>query len=98
MKENTPEIKEDKRKKTSSQNLAKARQAKLDKLKQEKIDKAKEYEFNDESDSDSSSDDEAIIIKPRKKKNTKPQTPIEKDPIKQELAENLFKVLQLRRN
>lgn len=82
------EVKEDKRKKTSSKNLAKARQAKLEKLKQEKISNASKYEIiDDESDSDYSSDEDAIVIKTKKKQAKKPVQTQTEDPIKKELAE-----------
>lgn len=65
------EQKEDKRKVTSSKNLAKARQAKLDKLKEKK--EKQEYQFEDESSDSSSSDEDVIVVKPkpRKKKQQK---------------------------
>lgn len=82
-------IKEDKRKKTSSANLAKARQTKIDKLKQKKEEKASKYEIVDDSDSDteSSSDEDSIVITSKKKQIKKPPVPISDDPIKKELAE-----------
>lgn len=88
MTEEQVKLKEDKRKKTSAQNLAKARKSKLEKLKKDKEEKASQYQILDDgSDSESSSsDDDAIIIKSKKKKQPK-KKPIETDPIKQELAE-----------
>lgn len=70
------EQKEDKRKVTSSKNLAKARQAKLDKLKEKK--EKQEYQFEDESSDSSSSDEDVIVVKPKPRK--KKQVPQKQEP------------------
>lgn len=81
--------KTDKRKLSSSKNLAKARQTKLDRLARNKEEKTTEYHFEDDLSTDSDSEEDVIIVKPKSKRNRKKEETTNKnvDPLKQELAE-----------
>ena len=76
MSEEEQPTKVDKRKISSKQNMEKARKAKLEKLKQKKAEK--HYEIQSESDDSSDSEDEVIVIQPKKKVKKEPK-PVAKD-------------------
>ena len=81
------ESKQDKRKETSSKNLAKAREAKLNKLKEKKS--KQEYYIEEVASSDSeSSDEDVLVVKKggREKKETEDKYRDELSEIKQLIA------------
>lgn len=89
MSEDKPqETKIDKRKISSKNNLAKARQVKLDKLKQKK--EVQKYEIQSESES-SDSDEEVIVVQSKKRKQIPKKT---KEVPADDLKERLLRIEQ----